>query len=259
MRRSPRTLLTLLLAVPLLWTCSDQVEPPEAAELLTFKSDDGKVVITGQRGAVPAGGITVKKLDPSKVSAALKQLTNHTVFDRVQYAVELGPSGATFNPPLTLTVTLDDPKLNAGSDWLGYGIFTEQNGVPESLEQATVKKLDDGRYQVQVAISHFSQVVWLPGRVKVGFYLDRPRKGQVFQVGIPWTAEWSMTVRDPAVKLVKVFASPMGYSVSGYLMDTVGPSAIPHTFQNVCKCSMDEPGGHFYSSGTVWLYKGAVL
>lgn len=129
---------------------------PAQTQTLTVSPQGGATTFTlgGQQInlTMPAGAVN-GDVEISVAMASQAQLdTILTNSQTVAVALDLQPSGTTFNQPLQFSTTL--PNTVADGD-LVFGVL-ESNGTIEPIQNLTITDLGNGTKQVSFSVSHFS-------------------------------------------------------------------------------------------------------
>ena len=126
---------------------------PPISEAQTFSLDGGRITVTALPGTrLPVDGISLAELSVDEVPSLIRDAASASL--PIVVAVNLGPDGAEFSPPLLLSALIDTP-----TDARGFAVaaLTTDGGRPESLP-ASAEPVDEDTLRADVDVAHFSVV-----------------------------------------------------------------------------------------------------
>jgi hypothetical protein len=106
---------------------------------------------------IPNNGLTVEVVNPASLDAALAAM-------EPEFALEMGPSGTTFNEPVRVSTVIGKTITNDEDETLlpFVDVYTMNNGQPEFIEDVGIEIDEDGLITTHALMPHFS-----PGAFKI--------------------------------------------------------------------------------------------
>ena len=125
-------------------------------ETVTFESEDGDLVLSIPEGTV---GLT-EDGDPLPSISITKELSAPAAPDDADFVgmpYDLGPDGASFEPPITITFTYDPAQLprGVGPQSLGLAYYDQETGEWVPLDPTSIS-IDPDTNTITVEIDHFT-------------------------------------------------------------------------------------------------------
>ena len=212
------------------WACSsgdDDAGPTEpVSDTVTTPVLDGRVEITAAKEVVPAGGFTATDAGESSLAEATRtEIEALALFESYLLVLDLGPDGATFDPPLAVRAALPAPEARAGAVG-GYLAFSESAAGVESLPLTTGSFDEDGNVWVEAEVSHFSKIFWVKAELAgANITLTMPQSGTYDMME---SIELTIGATSDSPDLYKVeMGVGAAYSSRACLWDSAGFDGVP--------------------------------
>ncbi len=195
--------------------------------VVTAKSDDGKVILIINKNTVclTRSGIRLSRIEIFKMDEPPAHPKDTSILG---FAYSLGPEGATFAPPATLTMPFNPDDLEDGvsENSLYIAFWNEDTGEWIKCEGCTVDMIN---HTISVPVSHFSiyAILMEPPEEKAVIEFTRPAAFSIGDLTISSLEVLSGDTVTISIKITNTGGTSGSYTINLKINDVVEQTETP--------------------------------